>query len=523
MSTGAVDFLEAALDLERAGDTRGAIEAYTAAAVTAAREHDVVARATALRRCASIHRRRQEFDEAIALCETASEIAVSAGEHLTAAEVLNTLALVHIDQAQWSDATARLTRAWELGSTDPLLAARIEQNLGIIANIRGDLANARRSYLRSLRRFRQARDQQGCAIAYHNLGMLTADRRQWQKADSYLTAGLKIAIRTGDVPLQASLLLNRSEVEIGLIHYERALGDAEQALDIFVQLGNLSGQADAHRLLGVVFREMGMIDLAEQQLRAAVTSATASKAPLQIAEAHRDVALLLSRQERNLEALAHLDTAHRAYGQLAGVTDDRSVTADVDELEKSYRDIVAKYAQSIESRDTYTDGHSARVASYAVAIAERLGLGRAEVMTVSLAASLCDIGKARVPATILAKPGTLTAEELAIVRMHPIRGLEMLTGTEFPWPVKPIIRSHHEKVDGSGYPDGLAGDAVPLHAQIVGIADVFDALTSARSYQTAAPPAEAAARMRELAHWWCPDAFAAFSGAIAQIARKPTV
>ena len=513
MTIAAEPLLSAALDLERAGDTTGALDAYTAVA-TAVPCHDARVRATALRRCASIHRRRQEFDRAIILCQTAYELATAADERVVAAEALNAQALIHIDQAQWANATTQLTRALDLAGSETLLVARIQQNFGIIANIQGDFPTARRRYLHSLAGFRQARDEQGCAIAYHNLGMLTADQREWQKADEYFAASLKIAERLGDIPFQASVLLNRSEVQVGLARYDRAFNDAEQALEIFTRLGNVSGKADAYRSLGIVYREMGMPDLAEQRFRAALAHATAVSAPLQIAEANRDLALVYIKQQRNHDAMTRLTAAHRMFSQLGASADHRRVVAEVEGLEAAFLDVVGQYGRSLESADTYTYGHSERVAAYAVAIAEALALDPIDVMTIRVGASLHDIGKVRVPPTILNKPGKLTPEEFDIIKKHPEWGLELLEDIEFPWLIRPIIRWHHEKLDGTGYPDGLAGDDIPLHAQIVCVADVFDAMTSARSYQDPVPPREAVARMRKLAHWWRPDVFAAFVGSI---------
>jgi putative nucleotidyltransferase with HDIG domain len=513
MTTAAAPELAAALDLERAGDATGALDAYSAVA-TAVSHHDAAARATALRRGASIHRRRQEFDQAITLCQEAYDLAIGAGERIVAAEALNARALVHIDQAQWVSATEQLMRALELAGSAPLLIARIEQNFGIIANIQGDFTTARHRYLRSLMAFRQAKDKQGCAVAYHNLGMLTADQREWRKADAYFAASLKIAVQMGDIPHQASVLLNRSEVQVGLANYDRAFSDAEHALEIFTQLGNVVGKADAYRALGIVFSEMGLPDQAEQRFRAALANATAVAAPLQIAEANRDLAQLYIKQERNHEAMTRLNLAHRLFSQLGANADHRSVAAEVDGLEHAFLDVVSRYGRSLESVDTYTYGHSERVAAYAVAVAEALALDPVDVVTVRVGASLHDIGKVRIPPTILNKPGKLTPEEFDMIKMHPQWGLEILEDIEFPWLIKPIIRSHHEKYDGTGYPDGLKGEEIPLHAQIVCVADVFDAMTSARSYQDPVPPPEAVQKMKSLAHWWRSDVFAAFVGSI---------
>jgi HD-GYP domain-containing protein (c-di-GMP phosphodiesterase class II) len=116
----------------------------------------------------------------------------------------------------------------------------------------------------------------------------------------------------------------------------------------------------------------------------------------------------------------------------------------------------------------------------------------------------------KVPHEILNKPGKLTAEEFGVIQMHPVWGVELLATVEFPWDIKPIIRSHHEKFDGTGYPDRLRGEEIPLHAQIICIVDVYDALTTTRSYRPAMSHAEALVRMAESRHWWRGDVYEGF-------------
>jgi len=169
--------------------------------------------------------------------------------------------------------------------------------------------------------------------------------------------------------------------------------------------------------------------------------------------------------------------------------------------------------------DAITIGHSERVAAYATEVATAVGLGRAEVHMVRLGAYLHDVGKLRVPREILRKPGRLTDEEFAVVRNHPVWGLELLEGAPLPAEVRCTVRWHHEKADGSGYPDGLWGDAIPLQASIVGIADVYDALTSSRSYRPAMTSAGALALMRSRRAWWRPEVYAAFGRAVASTAH----
>ena len=151
-------------------------------------------------------------------------------------------------------------------------------------------------------------------------------------------------------------------------------------------------------------------------------------------------------------------------------------------------------ALAIDARDQTQHNHVRRVQVYATGLARALGMTPDEVQAVRTAALLHDIGKLAVPEHILAKPGTLTAEEFQKVRIHAQVGADIVASVPFPYPVAPFIRSHHERWDGRGYPDGLAGEAIPLGARILCLADHFDSLTSERPYH-AAMSAEAALQL----------------------------
>ncbi len=146
---------------------------------------------------------------------------------------------------------------------------------------------------------------------------------------------------------------------------------------------------------------------------------------------------------------------------------------------------------AIEAKDHTTHDHLRRVQVYAVEIAKDLGLDEAMLNAVRAASMLHDIGKLAVPENILSKPGRLTPEEFEKMKIHPIVGSEILDRVEFPYPVVPIVRSHHEKWDGTGYPDGLKREAIPIGARILSAVDCFDALASERPYRRALSPEEA--------------------------------
>jgi len=188
-----------------------------------------------------------------------------------------------------------------------------------------------------------------------------------------------------------------------------------------------------------------------------------------------------------------------------------------DVVERQRLQVVHQLASLIECADHYTFGHSRRVAAYALDVARTLGLDARQRSTVYVGAYLHDIGKVLVPREILTKPGSLAADEREVIRTHPQRGLELLGAARLPWDVAPIIRWHHERFNGTGYPDHLCGLEIPLEAQIIGIVDAFDALTSTRSYRPAVAPSRALTELAWERTSWHPDVYRAFLSAFRRV------
>ncbi len=155
-----------------------------------------------------------------------------------------------------------------------------------------------------------------------------------------------------------------------------------------------------------------------------------------------------------------------------------------DELD-SAEQVVLTLGKTIEARDPYTEGHCERLARYATRLGERLGLNHDDLVALRQGGFLHDLGKISVPDSVLLKPGPLTPAERAIIMRHTLVGDELCSQLNALRKVQPIVRFHHERLDGSGYPDGLRGDAIPLLAQILGVVDIFDALTTDRPYRRA--------------------------------------
>jgi putative two-component system response regulator len=150
--------------------------------------------------------------------------------------------------------------------------------------------------------------------------------------------------------------------------------------------------------------------------------------------------------------------------------------------------VIMSLAMTVEARDPCTQGHCERLARWAVGLGRRLGLNEAQLAALERGGVLHDIGKVAVPDSILLKPGPLTAAEMAQMQQHTLIGDRLCSELRLLQSVRPIVRSHHERLDGSGYPDGLRGPQVPLLAQIISVVDVFDALTTARPYKPAFQP-----------------------------------
>ena len=508
----AAALLDEAVRLDREGRIAEAGERYHA--VIAAADAPGAALAEALRRMGVMHHRRNEPGLARDLCGRSFDVAASLPDDRLAAEALNALAGFEMETGALERAAQIYERALSLAGMSDEVRGRIEQNLGILANIQGRHGDALAHYERALEACRRGGDERGCAYAYHNLGMISADQKQWDKAQEYFRKSLHLAELLHDLRLHGLCLLNRAEVHLALQQYEQARRSAEEALNIFNELDAQLAKADAYKMLGMIFRETGRPALAESRFRTAIELAVGTGALLTEAEATKELAVLCQSMGRNRDALSLLSTSYRLFGQLHAEVDQVDVAAKVDELETTYLAVVRDWGQSIESADSYTHGHCERVARYALAVAAELKLEEVDKTTIRIGAYLHDLGKVKVPHEILNKTAPLAPDEFEIIKRHPVWGLELLAGIDLPWDIKPIIRSHHERCDGTGYPDGLSGHDIPLSAQIICVVDVYDALTTTRSYRPAMSKAEALATMEDCRYWWRPDVFQAFLSAV---------
>lgn len=298
-----------------------AMECYATVIDLTSDETEPRLRAEALRRLAVLHHLRAEPEVARDLCRRSCDLAVEAGAEDLAADACNALAGFALERGDLAEAQDRYRHALELAGENAPLIAKIEQNLGIVANIQNQWSEALQHYACSLAAYEATGDNRGCAIAHHNLGMIHADRKQWVEADRHYQVAQALAEAAGDRHLGGIVTMNRAEVRLAKGDYEGARAGAEEALQIFIEIEARRHRAGAHRLLGMVFQQRDQVALAESHLRSALEIAASASCPLIHADSAKELAALYEAQERRVEALDLLLLARELYRELKARTD----------------------------------------------------------------------------------------------------------------------------------------------------------------------------------------------------------
>jgi putative nucleotidyltransferase with HDIG domain len=438
--------------------------------------------------------------EAALDCTAAAQfVAEASGANGALGAALNVRAVLEWQRGNLDEADRLYLTAQQCAerSGDQRLEAMVAQNRGIIATVRGEFSKALVHYQASLVAYRGlGLVPQLCGVL-NNIGMVHTDLGQWDRAASAYREAAEAADQAGDAVSRVLIDVNLAELAIAQQDYQEARIVCAASLLRARRLGDESGEAELLKHLGVVEREKGNLAVAEHHFGKADMLARARNNVLLQAEIARERSELLTRQGRFRETVVNLNRAHRLFADLRAQHDLRDIDRRTLRVEGTFLDVVRQWGESIESKDAYTQGHCVRVADLGCQIARRLGWDDHRLFWFRVGALLHDVGKIDIPAAILNKPDRLTSEEWALMRSHPEAGLELLRGIDFPEDVIPIVLSHHEKWDGTGYPHGLAGEAIPLPARILGLADVYDALATDRSYKPGLPHAEAMRIMRE--------------------------
>lgn len=504
--------LDAARSAETSGQWDDALSLYEDA-LTHFRADGGAPAAELLRKIGLVHYYRGHFEIALDHFARSQDIASEAGLPGLVAAAGNCLALVHQSLGQLDIAESLYLTAQEIAvqTGDTQLAVMIDQNLGTIASIRGENDLALKRYFTALKRYQSIDDQTGVARALNNIGMTHADLLDWDSAESTYNQALMAAEGSRDAETIGTVQLNRAELYLRLERFDDARACCDQAFEIFSRIGSTSGLGETYKAYGILYRQSGKLHLAEAHLAVVSELAREADHALLEAEAERERALVHLEQGKKSEALRSLNRAHRLFTDLTARRELVDLDRELDALETSYLQVVQVWGESIESRDHYTAGHCARVAEYTTLLAQAVGFEGRELTWIRMGAFLHDVGKTRLPSAMLNKPGDLDAEEWKQMRQHTIAGDEIVAELDFPYDLRPMVRSHHERWDGVGYPDQLAGTDIPLVARILCIADVYDAMTTDRSYRAAYPRTDALKLMAQQAgHMLDPELFDVF-------------
>ncbi len=438
-----------------------------------------------------------EREAAREVLDVSRHVAEASADDAAIGHADNVQAFMHFQQGELDEADWLWRRARAAGERggDARLAAMAAGNLGILANIRGELAVALQYYQAALVNYRAMGMAIDVCRALNNLGMLHADLQQWGAASERYAEGVQIAGVLGDRETLLLLEGNIAELHVARGDFAAARAACARARGHASSMRE-TAVGDVERISGIIARETGDLAAAHAHLERAAQLAEQGSNLLLAAETAREHADVYRRESRNAQMLQALNQAHRLFAQLRARRDLADVDRRTSRLEEEFLAVVQHWGSSIESKDRYTQGHCERVAEFACALAARAGVDHRSLFWFRVAALLHDVGKLLIPAEVLNKPGKLTDEEWVLMRRHPEAGVELLAEIDFPWDVRPIVLSHHERWDGRGYPHGLAGEDIPFTARILTIADVYDALTSARSYKPALSHAEAIHIMR---------------------------
>ena len=440
-----------------------------------------------------------------ALSNNAAEIAHSVGDQASLIQEAG-----DFDRAEALHLEAR---SHALAAGETRLAGLSAKSLGVIAATRGDQEKALRYHRTSLAEFRTLGAPVEVLAALSDMGTLCTELERWDDAARAFDEAAQIADALGDIRARVNLDISRAELEIARGDFRAARTACEVAMSLSAQTSEAVSRGDIERHLGRIARELGELAAAEEHLGQAEQIALDRADSLLEAQTSWERAELHRIQGRYRDALINFSRGHRLFAMLSASNGGGS--ADIDRLqsrlERQFVDTAREWMSSIESKDRYAQGNAERVADLVCALALRAGVEARELFWFRMGATLHDVGKLVIPSEILNKPGKLAPNEWELVKRHPVAGAEMLAEMNFPPAIIPMVRSHHERWDGQGYPDGLAGEDIPRSARILCIGDIWDALTSKRSYKGLLAPEAALQIMRsEVGKQFDPELFALF-------------
>ncbi|MEX0911858.1 MAG: HD domain-containing phosphohydrolase, partial [Gemmatimonadota bacterium] len=453
-----------------------------------------------LRWSGMVHAERGSLDEAVGQFESSLAAAEAGGLKEQMAAALICIANVELLRGKLDDAADLFLKGRETAEDvgHDRLVAQIDQNLGTIANIQGNVAIALLSYRSALERYRRLGDDFTATRALNNMGMAHVDLSEWEAAETCFTEASEIAAKNGDTMMVGRVELNRAELHLKRRRYEAAQESVDRSLQVFHRLRTKPSIAEAYKYYGMLYRETGKPEQSDTHFALSLGMAEACQNRLLQAETQMEWALLHLEEERKQEGILYLNRSLQIFQDLKASREVLDIERRLNRLKEMYLPAVRGWgSQLTEGKDPFQVGHAQRVADYATKLAREVGVDGWDLTYIRIGAFIHDLGNMAVPAEVLNKADVLNDDERELMKVHTIMGDSMAKQLDFPDQVRPVVRSHHEQWAGSGYPDKLVGDEIPFGARVVGIADVFDALTSPRSFRDAFSQDEALQIMKK--------------------------
>ncbi len=505
-------------DAERAGEWNTALKQYENALRQANARGDFPRAAELLRSIGRLYFERGDYERATQVFTESLEQAEIIGSLVQKGAALNCLAVVeqfrgNVDAAQQHYQTAGLLAEQ---AADPKLTALVQQNLGVLATMRGDYEVALDHNQNALAAFRALNDELASARVLNNIGMLHVDVEQLGYAEMSFRGALTLAERNADAGLRVKIQINRAELAMARQDFEAAHEFCDEAFREYTRLGSESGLSEVYKAYGILYRETGNSQLATTHFTLALKLAQSCGDRVLEAECERERALLDMQEGRHREALGALNRAHRLFQQLKASREITDIERKLERVEKMYLRVAEMLETEVSiSFDSIAVEQYQRVSRYASQLAGAVGFSGRDLTWLRIGAFLYDIGKRSVPSDILNKRGRLTSEEWAIMKEHVAHSVQVVIDLDPPWDMAAMVRHHHERWDGTGYPDALAGERIPLSARVLCIADAFTALTSQRTHRKAYKQDEALAIMaQEAGTTFDPELFRTFKALI---------
>lgn len=464
-----------------------------------------------LRWLGRVHFERGEYEQAGIAFESSLVAAQRLNLRKECASALNAMAVVAQFRGTLDVAEALYERAGIIAEevNADRLSAMIDMNIGTLASVRGDIGTSLMRYQSAHDRFRKMSDARGAGLVLNNIAILHSEVGEWAAAELSFNASFQLAERESDHATMGKIECGRADLYLKRQQYERARESCERAFRTFTRLGSDSGLGAVHRYYGILYRETGKAQMAHVHFSLALKLARTCDSMLLEAETESERAKLYLSERQHRHALRSLNHAHKLYMELDARREILDLRRRLDRMQEVYLQALEMWNQDAPTDDDRGPRRGRRVAEYALKLADALDYKGTDWLKIG--AHMHDIGNSGLPKEVLEKPGPLTAEEWQLVQQHTLLGSEIVNELEFPIELRPIIRNHHEHFDGTGYPDALRGDEIPVAARILCIADAFDALTSQRSYRPAFSREQALNIMQsEAGRVFDPDMFEVF-------------